>query len=327
MKRIPTILLCILLICCLVCCNHKSDKHQENDIQIKRFEQVLFKTDPQKLPQKLFEVKDDFDSPLISLYPDDPQYMQMLSGFVADPVVKDIFHITDSCFPELFWLEHQLTEAFEKMQELHPAMRCDKVFSFVGCDFNYATRVVYDEGDLRISLDQYALPHMQQYGFFQTPQYILAQCDSTRILPDCLATIARNYIVKPEGEQLSLLDYMVMEGKVQYFLSQVAPNIDETAKLRYTPEQLDWMEKNEEIVWAYFVQNRLLYETDYMRIHNFIDDAPKTNIFKDSAPRTIEYIGSRIVKAYMDKNKVSLSELFENANSQEILSQSGYRPR
>ena len=30
---------------------------------------------------------------------------------------------------------------------------------------------------------------------------------------------------------------------------------------------------------------------------------------------------------YIQKNKVDLAELFENANSQQILSQSGYRPK
>lgn len=320
----------VFLICLgmlMMGCNRTVSEHQEEDIQIHRFEQVLFKTEPQQLRQKLIEVKEEFNSPLLSVYPDDQQYMQMLSGYVADPVVKEIFRITDSCYPQLFWLEHQLTEAFEKMQQLHPVMQCNRVYSFVGCDFNYADRVVFDQGDLRISLDQYALQKMKSYNYFDTPQYILAQCDSSRILPDCMAAIARNYIVKPEGDNLTMLDYIIMEGKVQYFLSQVLPDVDEATRLRYSKEQLAWMEKGEEMVWAYFVQNRLLYESDYMRIHNFIDEAPKTNIFKDSAPRTVEYIGSHIIKAYMEKNKVGLAELFENANSQQILSQSGYRPK
>ena len=322
-----TWLLSICLILSVAGCQHRnSTEHHEGDLSINRFEQLLFQTDRNDLPQKLTEVANIYNCHLLKIYPNDPQYMQMLQGFVSDPVVKEVYRITDSCYPTLYELEHNLTKALEKAAKLHPDIHCSKCFSLVTCDFDYNSRVTFEDGEMLISLDQYALPYFQKFGYFQTPLYIVAQCTPANILPDCMAAIARNHIALPSTEQPSLLDYMIMEGKVLYFIDQVLPDTPDSLKIRYTKEQMHWMESNEKMVWAYFVQNKVLYEDDYMRIHNFIDDAPKTNAFKDSAPRTTQYIGWQIVKAYMKKTHKSMKALFENANSQEILTQSCYRP-
>ncbi len=89
---------------------------------------------------------------------------------------------------------------------------------------------------------------------------------------------------------------------------------------------MDWMRENEGRIWAYFIQNELLYEKDYNRYHNFVDEAPKTNAFKDSSPRTTQYIGWQIVRKYMENSKSTLKDLFANTNSQEILTVSKYKP-
>ena len=60
---------------------------------------------------------------------------------------------------------------------------------------------------------------------------------------------------------------------------------------------------------------------------NIIDDAPKTNAFGDgSAPRTTDYIGWQIVRAYMKKSGCTMQQLFEETDSQKLLTQSGWRP-
>ena len=124
----------------------------------------------------------------------------------------------------------------------------------------------------------------------------------------------------------TMLDLMISEGKVLYFLDQVMPKKDNRLKIRYSEEQMEWMKANESNVWAFFIQNNLLYEKDFSRYHNFVDDAPKTNAFKDSAPRTTHYIGWQIVRKYMENNKCSMKELFNNTDSQAILAASKYKP-
>ena len=179
---------------------------------------------------------------------------------------------------------------------------------------------------LLVSIDQYAVGDMEQYSFFGLPMFIVALSDSAYLSSDIMAEIARQYIASPEENNATMLDFMIAEGKVLYFLDQVMPDKDDCLKIRYTPEQLQWAKDNESQIWTYFIKNGLLYEKDYNRFHNFVDDAPKTNAFKDSAPRTTDYIGWMIVRKYMEKSNSTLKALFDNNDSQAILQASKYRP-
>jgi uncharacterized protein YjaZ len=59
----------------------------------------------------------------------------------------------------------------------------------------------------------------------------------------------------------------------------------------------------------------------------FMVDGPFTSSFSQESPaRTGAWLGWQIVKAYMKKNNVSLKQLLDNVDSQEILEKSGYKP-
>ena len=60
----------------------------------------------------------------------------------------------------------------------------------------------------------------------------------------------------PDGE-ITLLDYAIAEGKTLYFLEETMPGVDDTLRLRYTGEQLDWMRENTANVWGWLLQQKL----------------------------------------------------------------------
>ena len=253
--------------------------------------------------------------------------MNLLIGFTEDPVMRDIYRIVDSVFGDMQPEAQQLAAALDKAKSLYPTVRYDKIYTFISGAFDYNMRVGCNSHELIISLDQYILPYTAKYNYFNSPLYLIHQSDRKYLLTDCMAAIARQHIAIPSDREMSLLDYMVSEGKAIYFAQQTLPDAPDSILMRYTSEQMDWMLRNEEHVWAYFLQSKLLYETDYMRFHNFIDDAPKTNAFPDSSPRTTEYIGWQIVSQYMKKTGISVQQLFEETDAQKILSQSNYRPK
>ena len=216
---------------------------------------------------------------------------------------------------------------FEGIVSLIEKSENDKIYTFVSGMFDYNMRVGCNSHELVISLDQYVLPYTKKYNYFNSPLFLVNQSRPEYLLTDCMTAIARQHIAIPQDREMSLLDYMVSEGKAIYFAQQTLGKVADSLLMRYTAEQMDWMQKNEEHVWSYFLQSKLLYETDYMRFHNFIDDAPKTNAFRDSSPRTTDYIGWHIVSQYVERTGVSLQELFEETDAQKILSQSNYRPK
>lgn len=295
-------------------------------VQIHRFDKVLFETPVDQLQGKLASVAGEYNTPLLNLQPENPEFMQMLAGFVSDSTMREVYRLVDSVFGDMEPQARQLGEALTNVEQLCPTYRYDKVYTFVSGMFDYNMRVGCNSHELIISLDQYVLPNLSKYNYFNTPLFLVQQSRPDYLVADCITAIARDHIAIPQDRDMSLLDYMISEGKAIYFAQQVLPDAPDSILMRYTADQTDWMRKNESNVWSYLLQNQLLYEVDYMRFHNLIDDAPKTNAFKDSSPRTTDYIGWQIVSRYMKNNKVTIEELFDETDAQKILSQSNYRP-
>jgi uncharacterized protein YjaZ len=92
---------------------------------------------------------------------------------------------------------------------------------------------------------------------------------------------------------------------------------------------MEWCNTYEARVWAHLVQEELLYETDYMSINKWINQAPfVSGIPKDSPGRLGQWVGLKIVRNYMqNRPNTKLTELMTNNNAQEILARSKYKPK
>lgn len=297
-------------------------------LNILRFDKLIFDNPIDKLAPQLDEFKRQYPSPLLNIYPDDPAFMGNLKGFVSDTTVRGIYDITMSRYSDLRWLERELAKSLREAKTLDDEIEVDKMAVYVSAAFDYNNRILVDRDSrsLLVSIDQYALGDMERYSYFGLPMFLVALSDSMYLASDIMAEIARQYIAMPDEDNTMMLDLMIAEGKVLYFLDKTMPDVADRVKIRYSEEQMRWSSKNESNIWAYFIQNNLLYEKDFNRYHNFVDEAPKTNAFKDSAPRTTQYIGWQIVRRYMERNNVSMKELFANSDSQSILQASNYKP-
>lgn len=322
-KRFFIQLAVLALVATMSACRHTSDEA----VQLHRFEKVLFDTPVEQLQGKLLSVGSEYGTELLNIRPENPEYMQMLAGFVQDPTMREVYRLVDSVFGDMQEESVALGKALAKAQELSPTLRYDKVFTFISGMFDYDMRVGCNSHELVISLDQYVLPYTQKFNYFNSPLFLVQQSRPQYLVADCMEAIGRQHIAIPQEGEMTLLDYMVAEGKAIFFAQQTLPDTPDSILMRYSKVQMEWMKKNESNVWSYLLQNKVLYDIDYMRFHNLIDDAPKTNAFRDSSPRTPYYIGWKIVSQYVSNTGASLDELFEETDSQKILSQSNYRPK
>lgn len=304
-------------------CHYTSDEA----VQLHRFERVLFDTPMEQLQGKLQSVSGEYSTELLNIQPNNPDFMQMLSGFVQDPTMREVYRLVDSVFGDMQEESEELGKALKRAQELSPTLRYDKVYTFVSGMFDYDMRVGCNSHELVISLDQYILPYTEKFNYFNSPLFLVQQSRRQYMVTDCMEAIGRQHIAIPQDKEMSLLDYMVAEGKAIYFAEQTLPGTPDSILMRYSKPQMEWMQKNETNVWSYLLQKKVLYDNDYMRFHNLIDDAPKTNAFRDSSPRTPYYIGWKIVSRYVENTGVSMDELFEETDAQKILSKSNYRPK
>lgn len=312
----------------LVSCRHKGsgDGNVESKTSLLRFEQVMFDTPADQLQQRLIHDSSLYACSLLNIVPHNPQYMTQVADMAQDTIMRVIYNTVLQQYGDLSWLQEEISAAIEKAQQMDDDIRCDKIITFISGLLDYTHRIVADDGVILIALDQYAVPYFEKYGYFQLPSYLVELCQRQNIVPDAIAALTRANIVLPDGD-MSLLDYMIAEGKVQYVLDNVLPSTADTLKLRYNESQLEWARHNEGKVWAYWIQNGLLFEKDYKSIFNFVEDAPKTNAFGDSAPRMTDFIGRKIVAQYMKKSGSTLKELLQNSDSKEILKVSGWKPK
>ena len=322
MQRHTTVCLCIVATLLLFAGCQRAE-----EVHFRRFEQLLFNTPANQMQAELQKHYEEYNTELITLYPDEPEFIQMTQEYVSDPVMCDVYHITDSLYRDLSDVERQLGRALSRAYKLYPKMyHVERFYTMVTGDFNYNWRVYSNCSDLCICLDQYSLGAMERYHYFGIPNYIVRTLSREYIVPDCIYTLAGLYIESPDGEK-TLLDHAIADGKKLYFMEKVFPGIADTLLLRYTADQLRWMKDNTANVWSWLIQNKMLYSTDQGAYRNLLGDAPHTNAFgNESAPRSVCYIGWQIVRAYMKKSGATMEQLFDEPNSQKILTESAWRP-
>jgi hypothetical protein len=88
------------------------------------------------------------------------------------------------------------------------------------------------------------------------------------------------------------------------------------------------IDEHEQVIWASFLENELLYETSNMTKNKFFAERPKTLEVGEKCPGRIgRWVGWRIVDAYMEEHpEISLPELMQMADARRIFNESGYKP-
>ncbi len=311
------------------CCHSNGKKEastsQKTIIKINRFEDIIFQTPSVDLGQVL-KVNEHTYRFLFNTNLSNVQYFQEISAFASDTVMQQVYQVVKATYPDLSFLEKELGIAMSKAETFFPNSQPKVFYSLITGTFGYYDRIICTDSFMAINIDQYAIKNMRYFNnYFGMPQYIVNMLDSSFLVVDCMTSYAIN-LIPQNSKELSMLDYMILNGKILYFLDQILPDVKDYMKIRYTPEQMKWALDNEENVWGYFIQKKLLYETDYTKIRTYVNEAPGTSSFQNSAPRLTDFLGWQIVRKYMSKNKVSMKELFQNVNSQRILTESGYKP-
>lgn len=315
----------------LLSCNSEKKNYTDGGVidgglTILRFENLVFGTPLADLHQTLVDKQYDYRF-LFNTDVADPAYFEEIKYFASDSVMQQVYDVVVATYPDLSWLEQDLVKAMDKAEKLLPNSRPKNFYTLMTGTFAYYDRVICTDSFMAINIDQYAVKNMKYFnGYFGMPMYIVNLLDSIYLPIDCMASYAISKIPQSYAEQ-SMLDLMILNGKILYFLDEVFPDVPDSIKIRYTSQQMEWAEENENNVWGYFIQKNLLYEKDYAKIRTFVNEAPNTAVFENSAPRMTDFIGWKIVSRYMKNNNVSVGDLFKNTDSQQILTDSGYKPK
>lgn len=306
------------------------------DIKIERFDRDLF-TGKQKdiaqtdifLQKRYGGFYDDYVHRMVG----DPTYTgaAVLATLYKDQAYTDLSKDADSVFKNMEAQEQGLTETFKYIRYYYPQVKVPKIIAFVS---GFAVQTPIGDDYMGIGLDMFLGKNSRFYKAIvkSVPLYISRRFSPEYVVPRITETFAREELFPARDENRSLLAKMVENGKILYFMDQVMDDqIPDSVKIGYTAKQLEWCKAYEGDIWAYFMQNNLLFETDFQKIQMYLSEAPFTPGLgenNESAPKLGIWIGWQMVRKYMAENpKVTLQQLMADQDAQKILNGAKYKPK
>ncbi|HET8829052.1 MAG TPA: gliding motility lipoprotein GldB [Pelobium sp.] len=307
------------------------------DLKIERFDQDLSNIDPsqlrEKLPalQKKYPVfyKDYFEKILNLGSVENTEYIHILEQVLAGKPFRDLQHETDSIYPDLDALKPELVDAFKHIKYYYPEWKAPKIITYIS---GFQVQTPIGTGYVGIGLDMFLGNKSKFYpALVETiPRYISRRFTPENITPRVVEVITREDLFPELANDKSLLSKMIYNGKLLYFMKAVQPNTADSTIIGYTKAQMDWANNFESDTWAYFLEQDLLYNTDYMKIQKYLAEAPFTpglGVKNDSSPKLGQFIGWQIVKNYMQNNpNIDLKKLMLIKDPQLILTKASYHP-
>lgn len=307
-------------------------KEDTINIKIHRYEKALFALDIKDLRNGLKKLLPEYSFFIPDSMLTKASSVQQINDFLTDPLIIALFHDCKEMYPDVKDLELQLGKALTYYKHYFPDKKTPKVFTCVS-GLYYEEPVRFADSVLIICLDMYLGSNYKYYNEilatkYNVPSYVQKRFKKDYILTDCMRAIAPTVVDNSEQSN-RLIDYIIYQGKILYFLDATLPDTPDSIKTYYSTSQMAWCEKNETKVWSYIIDQKLLYTTSTNLIAKLCTDGPFTSVFsKQSPPRVGIWIGWQIVRSYMENNpKVTIKELFLNQDAQGILTKAKYKPK
>jgi gliding motility-associated lipoprotein GldB len=338
-----TTLIYISFLLCLVftACNRNKKVDVSNipiDVKIERFDQDfdLLRTKPLTpqiavLQNKYGVFYQDFIERIIKIGSTaDTNYYKNLRDVFAGKAYTDLKHDVDAAYPNMDKQDIKLTDAFRRIKYYYPQKKLPKVYTYIS---GFQAQTSIGDGYFAIGLDLFLGANSRFYPALveSFPHYISRRFTPDNITPRVMEGIAREDMFPENDQDNSLLSKMVYNGKILYFMDKTMPDVPDSTKIGYTAQQIKWCESFKANIWGYFLEENLLYETDFQKIQKYLNEAPFTPGLgdkNDSAPKLAVWTGWQIVKQYMDKHpNITLPQLMADRDAQKILNESKYRPK
>lgn len=305
----------------LVACSEKSKVESEIaeipiDVEVLRFDKEFIETpdsDFSKLKQKY-----PF---LLPSNVADETWMAKRNDSLFNVLYKEV----QTKFSETKQLESDLKSLFQHIKYYFPNQNPGKVITLIS-EVDVDAKSIYTDSLTLVSLDTYLGKDHRFYEVFDS--YLLNDFEPAQITSD----VAESFITTqlPMVKERQFLAQMIYYGKIMYAKDLLIPNESDAVKMGYTPEQIKWCEENEPQIWMYFIENKLLFDSDSKLYSRFLQKAPFSKFYLDldaeSPGRVGVWIGWQIVRSYMKNNNVTLQQLFAT-NAKEIFDNSKYKPK
>lgn len=254
----------------------------------------------------------------------DDQVTDFVYEFYSNPALKEFYKYTDSSFSDSEALKGGFVDFFSRVKENFPEFQPPAVYTVV-TGFRFDKDIAISDSAIVISIDYFLgskAPYRPNHY-----EYFLKRYDKPYMLPMVGLALSTKYNRTNESDK-TMLASMIYYGKAHYFLEKTMPALEDSLNIMYSAKELQNAEDNLPIIWAHFVDRKLLYETSHRALENYVGESPATNEISKEAPGRIgRWLGWLIVREYMAKHpELTLKQLMEQTDAQKIFKESGFRP-
>lgn len=284
------------------------------ELKVERFEKKFYETKPEDFHN--FRAK----YPAFFTGPDD-----IWIDRLKDPAYRELYNEVEKKYGNFEKQKGEVEELFKHIKYYYPKTRTPKIVTVIG-EVNYDSKVAYADSLAIISLDVYLGENHRFYeGIYQ---YQTQNFTERQMMPDLAAAFIQTKVPPPTDNMF--ISQMVYYGKQLYMKDLFLPEYSDAEKIGYKPEQLAWCQENESYVWMYFVENKLLYDTDSKLPSRFINPAPFSKFYleidNDSPGRVGQWIGWQIVRSFMENNDMPPQDMLK-LEARELFERSRYKPK
>lgn len=287
------------------------------DFTIDRFDTDFYSSTAQTLP----ETKEKYPFFFTSNDPD-----SVWINKIKDADERALFAETQKLYKDISFLRVKLELLFQHVKYYFPEFKTPKVITLLS-NIDYQNKVLYTKDYLLISLDVYLGATHDFYADF--PEYIKQNFTKNQIIVDVASAVVTD-MLKNQSSNRNFVSRMIQEGKKQYLFDKYLPSTSDASKIGFSDEKHAWAIANEQQIWKYFIEHKLLFSTDTKLAKRFLDDAPFSKFYRSedtrSPGRIGAWMGRQIVRSYMKYNDVSLQELIVTS-TEEIYKKSKYKPK
>lgn len=286
------------------------------DVNLVRFDQLFFRSDEKSIK----ELRKHYFY-LLSPTMSDAQLVQS----VKTPLYKELYEEVQKQFSDGADLQTELKLLYQHLKFYFPKFKTPQKTITVISEINYETKSFLTDTLAVISLDMYL---GKDHRFYEFPEYLKLRFEKDQIVQDLVDDYYLR--IKKRLADKSFVSQMVEAGKAIYLKEKLIPLSSDAEKMGYTDAQIEWCEANEEYIWRYFVERKLLYDTDKELARRFIDVAPFSKFYleldNESPGRVGVWLGWKIVQSFMEANDVSLETMLK-MDEKELFLQSKYKPK
>ena len=299
----------------------------EVKIEFDRLDRKLINTPPEKMPEAHIDFANEYGELYQSfvevMLREGPVYSKQtaigMQKFISNTEIKDIFQEINSVFPETTFRKSEFENAFKHYKHYFPNDTLPKV---VGYYSNFNARALSFNSTLAIGLDMYLGPEnrlVKRIPNQNLPQYFKDKMDSDYLVSDAMKIYLHNKYLENIGDDF--LSQILSLGKIMYLLDACMPEEEDWKKMGFSKTENDWCENNEDQIWAYVINEKLLFSVNQESIANFTNVGPNTKGLPQEAPSRIGiWLGWQMIKDYMGENSaVTIPEMMAETNSKKIL--------